>query len=1220
MEGSFSEHFGPAELAQLAKALEDARSHPDTSLNPADIHPHFAACATCREHFEELKSLDRQMMTLRPAESAIRQGDCPEAEVWLEIASGVNPHENTLLQVEHASRCDHCGPLLRAAIAEFSELSAEISEEERTQIAALESSSESWQQALARRIIDARGAANDRGSDRRLKPWWENWFTVPRLAMAGASLLVLVGFGSWVVASHQNQSDTAKELLAKAYTEKRPIALRIAGAAYAPVNVTRGGDGSFTNRPTSLLKAEALIASQLASHPSDPGWLQAQAQADMLEGKYDAAVEALRRALELQPHSAPLLIDLGTAYFQQAQQGESKENLGTAYESLSQALRVIPDDPVVLFNRAIVAEQQFLYRQALEDWDHYLRIDATSKWAEEARIRASAVREKVTKHESVAKPLLSVEEIAGRVKEAGLGPEIDERVEEYLQEAVGVWLPQAFPERGSGGDPQSARALFFLADVTSRQHGDRWLADLLDASSSSKGHFPEAVSALARAVNSNQSGDYDSSRQQAILAERLFRLSGISAGALRAEFERAFADQLSRHTADCMRLSRAAKLESMRHSYPWVQIQLGLEDSVCSALMSNLGAYERIASDAQKRAGQAGYGGLYLRATIFEADGKFNAGDRAGGWNLVYEGLERYWQTQVPAMRGYNLYIGAAYEAEKVGQPDMQLAEWRESAALMDTDPDLLLRAAPHSHIAQAAMATHQPEVAEREYQIAARDYALAPQTEATQGLRLENEIKSAQLEAGQSALDAALARLTRIQDQIQGRADNNLGLLFYSTLGEVQLRSYRAPEAEQSYRAALRFSERSLASLTLEESRTSWSKSAAPVYLGLAESELMQGREREALDVYEWYLSAPQRAGERDHGGSQNGAEGYLSGGSARRPLSANQTVIAYGLLPDGLAIWVDDDRGVTAKWLPKSPQELQDVAADFAGQCSDPTSELSALRRDARLLYAALIAPVEDRLTQGRTLVIEAEGPLARVPFEALLDGNDHYLIERASVVHSLGRYSQARLHDEVAISASLPILAVGSAASSPADGLISLPDVAAEADAVAVDFRSAQVLKGGEATLSALESDFPGIAVFHFAGHALDAPLRRGLLLESKEANADSPPLMDANVVRSLRLENLQLAVLSACSTASGSGQASGFDSVTDAFLRAGVPHVVASRWTVDSAGTREFVQNFYRSALSGESVSEAVRQTSRRMLADPRTSHPYYWSAFAAYGRS
>jgi len=193
------------------------------------------------------------------------------------------------------------------------------------------------------------------------------------------------------------------------------------------------------------------------------------------------------------------------------------------------------------------------------------------------------------------------------------------------------------------------------------------------------------------------------------------------------------------------------------------------------------------------------------------------------------------------------------------------------------------------------------------------------------------------------------------------------------------------------------------------------------------------------------------------------------------------------------------------------------------------------------------------------------------------------------------------------------------VGSTASSAADGLISLPDVAAEADTVASAFHPAHVLKGGDATLSSVRSELPGAAVFHFAGHSLAAPGRTGLLLEGEDGKANIPRLMDANVVRRLHLQTLQLAVLSACSTASGSGGSSGFDSVTDALLRAGVPHVVASRWAVDSAETRGFVQDFYHNALSGQTVSEAIRLTSRNMLANPRTSHPYYWSAFAAYGR-
>jgi CHAT domain-containing protein len=125
----------------------------------------------------------------------------------------------------------------------------------------------------------------------------------------------------------------------------------------------------------------------------------------------------------------------------------------------------------------------------------------------------------------------------------------------------------------------------------------------------------------------------------------------------------------------------------------------------------------------------------------------------------------------------------------------------------------------------------------------------------------------------------------------------------------------------------------------------------------------------------------------------------------------------------------------------------------------------------------------------------------------------------------------------------------------------------------------------------------------------------------MLEGKTENgaANTHRLLDADTVRQLHLQGLQLAVLSACSTASGNGGSSGFDSVTDAFLRAGVPHVVASSWAVNSAETQKFVQDFYGNALLGQTVAEAIRLTSLKILASRDTSHPYYWAAFAAYGR-
>ena len=584
-------------------------------------------------------------------------------------------------------------------------------------------------------------------------------------------------------------------------------------------------------------------------------------------------------------------------------------------------------------------------------------------------------------------------------------------------------------------------------------------------------------------------------------------------------------------------------------------------------------------------------------------------------------GLERYWSGQFPALRGYNLYAGLADAAEVASRPNLQVGIWREAVALIDSDAKLLHRAMAHNWMANAAAAARLPQVAEQQYAEAARLFAAAPHTGASRNDALETEIRTAQLEAHQGRFDNAIARLAGIQDQVRSLSNNYLAQMFYSTLGGLQLGRHREAEAEQALRPALALAEQSLATLRSETERTRWSKDAAPVYFALIEAELAQGRSQEALETYEWYLGAPQRVATDPHPQRSltNPPTPDPSRLASRLPLLAKETVLAYAALPDGLAIWVYDDRGIDARWVPKPTDGLQELAERFHDLSSDPRSELSALRRDAHSLYRALIAPVEQHLAPRRTLVIEAEGWLARVPFESLLDSNDHYLVERTPIVHSLGQDSQARLRTDTGISADLSALVVGSTASSPADGLIPLPDVVAEADTVAGGFRFARVLKGREAALSAIRSELPGTAVFHFAGHSLATPERTGLMLEGGGGQANTPSLMDAAAVRQLRLQGLQLAVLSACSTATGSGGSSGFNSVTEALLRAGVPHVVASRWAVDSAETRGFIQDFYRNALSGEAVSDAIRLTSRKMLSNPRTAHPYYWAVFAAYGR-
>lgn len=1231
MDHNFKGHIRTAELAKL---LEEARGRPESG-DVRDAHPHLASCATCREQYNGLISLDRQLKNMNAAESPMADA-CPSETVWHKIAGGFSPTHEALASVEHASRCSQCGPLLRAAVAELAALNGEITDAERKQISTLASASEDWQLSLAQRITGMQGArlrgvrVRDMQSpqERHGLPWWQAWRTFPRFATATAALVLVIGVGTWVglrFEIHRSQASSAEQLLARAYTEKRTLELRFAGAAYAPVRISRGPAMSFTSRPASLLKAEALIAPELEVHPDDPAWLQSKAQADLLEGKYDAAVESLRRALELNPGSPSLLTDLGTAQFQRALETNRDQDFGAAFEYLSEALRAHPEDSVALFNRAIVAERQFLYHQAVDDWEHYLRLDSTSEWAEEARTRANAVREKLKQHESGRLPLLSPDQIPIAAPTAGLAAKIDERIDEYLHDAVRTWLPQAFPDsrialKRINAKQGPAWPLFFLAKLTAERHGDAWFEDLLRGSSDA--NFSRAVNALALAAKANDAGEYSSSRKQAHLAEQLFSASHNIAGVLRARFELVFADQIERNVKDCRQAATTAMAAADKHSYAWLEIQFSLEKSVCAGLMNDFGDYDRFANRAVEQAQKHDYKSLYLRAIGFAANSRFASGDEFGGSKLISSGLQSFWSAQYPAMRGYNLYTELAHNADDLNRSALRAAAWQEAVGLIDSADDLLLRALAHNALADSSTAAGLPEIAKQHYAEAARLFAAAPRTEASRTGILATEVRTAELEAHQGHYEDAIARLTRIQDQIRPLSNQYLLQLFYSTLGELQLGRQRDEEAEQALRPALGLAEESLATLESDEARITWSKEAAPAYLAMVEARLAQGRSLDALDTYEWYLGAPQRTVDRS---SQRSPSLPVTDSRAAAPaplapalpLLTNETVLAYAALPDGLAIWEYDNRGVNAHWFPKGADGLQDLVERFRELASDPKSDLTALRRDARSLYQVLIAPVEQNLESGRALLIETQGWLTHVPFEALLDPRNHYLIERAPVVYSMGQDSRSRLRAESRLVPSQPVLIVGSAASSPAEGLYPLPDAAAEADSVARNFSFAHVFEGKEVTLSNVRNTLPRVVVFHFAGHSSANPERQGLLLQG--ATGKLGEILDTDQIRHISLSKLQLAVLSACNTAEQSESARGFESIGEAFLRNGVPHVVASRWAIDSVESRAFVANFYQQVLAGTPVSEAIQRISRTLLSQPQTSHPFYWSAFAAYGK-
>jgi CHAT domain-containing protein len=293
-------------------------------------------------------------------------------------------------------------------------------------------------------------------------------------------------------------------------------------------------------------------------------------------------------------------------------------------------------------------------------------------------------------------------------------------------------------------------------------------------------------------------------------------------------------------------------------------------------------------------------------------------------------------------------------------------------------------------------------------------------------------------------------------------------------------------------------------------------------------------------------------------------------------------------------------------------------DLTARFHALCSDPSSDLSVLRTTARSLYDLLVAPVEERIGGGRVLVFEPDEILASIPFEALLDRTDHYLAEQSTVVISPGLYQVMHLRPSIRMTPESPALVV-SVPSPGEEGWTPLADAEGEAQAVAGSFRSARWLKGPDAFLSAIQQNLRGTVVFHYAGHAVTSPERNGLVLAERDPRTHLSRLLTAQDLRRGDNAKLQLAVLSACQTGSRPDAAdSGNEGLANAFLHSKVPHVITSRWNIDSSETAVFMKQFYARLLSGEDVAHSLHAAELGLASQPASAHPYYWAVFELQG--
>jgi CHAT domain-containing protein len=259
------------------------------------------------------------------------------------------------------------------------------------------------------------------------------------------------------------------------------------------------------------------------------------------------------------------------------------------------------------------------------------------------------------------------------------------------------------------------------------------------------------------------------------------------------------------------------------------------------------------------------------------------------------------------------------------------------------------------------------------------------------------------------------------------------------------------------------------------------------------------------------------------------------------------------------------------------------------------------AAAETHLRELYAALIAPIRDRL-QAAHLVVVPHDVLHFLPFHALSDGQ-RCLIDEFTLSY--------------APSSSVYRLCWTKQAGSNGSALImGVPDrltpfIVDEVRAVASVLPDPRVFLGPEATADQLQRHGVDSRFVHIATHGLfrsDNPMFSSIRL------GDGP--LCVYDLYQLRL-SAELVTLSGCGT--GLSVVVGGDEqigLVRGLLFAGARAVLLTLWDAYDSSTAEFMKRFYGHLQLGWSKARAAQEAMRALR--ERHAHPFYWAPFVLVG--
>jgi tetratricopeptide (TPR) repeat protein len=357
------------------------------------------------------------------------------------------------------------------------------------------------------------------------------FFSSP-IPVAFATILIAGIAGYFVWNQYYRESEILVSLN-KVYKNERPTEGRITGFDYAPkTEGTRGANDKAENLDLVSAKAratEAVLKNQTAENYHELGRVY------LAEKNFDEAIKNFEKGIKKDSNIARLHNDLGVTFMEKANtKDEGKlELLAKANEEFAKAINLDKDSLESIFNQALCIESLNLPNQSKEAWENYLKLDSTSKWADEAREYLKKLEEN--------KPISKTKEDVLRDFLAAKDAHDEEKAWQVLSRnremITGKLIPQQlaflFVDSKSTGNEGKAKealeALFYIGKLEEKKSGDLFWRDLANYYVNvSKNEYPKlknAQDSIRRGYELITSDKYDAAIKEFGTAKVLFTAS-----------------------------------------------------------------------------------------------------------------------------------------------------------------------------------------------------------------------------------------------------------------------------------------------------------------------------------------------------------------------------------------------------------------------------------------------------------------------------------------------------------------------------------------------------------------------------------------------------------------------------------------------------------------------------------------------------------------------